>query len=160
MESSGGPRLSTLAVTNFCSLSRWAGVATFSSFSMSSMIARSGRCAPWRRPRSFLAEPKASILRPLRVTITPARHTLPWPYTSGKSPPMRGLASSSALIASSISAACSKASITMIGYQSCSVTTHQAAKLMLILVDLASPRGAAKASRWPVGELMISGRRL
>ena len=33
MLSSGGPRFSTDAVTNFCSLSRWAGVVTFSSFS-------------------------------------------------------------------------------------------------------------------------------
>ncbi len=48
----------------------------------------------------------------------------------------------------------------MIGYQSFSVTTHQATKLMLILVDLASPRGAASASRWPDWLRMISGRRL
>ncbi|MNS51248.1 hypothetical protein D3C72_839180 [compost metagenome] len=160
MESSGGPSDSTLLVTKACSLSRWAGVLTFSSFSISSQMARSGRWAPCLRPRIFLDEPKASTLRPLAVTITPARHTRPWPHASGKSLAMRWLASSSALMASSISAACSKASITMMAYHLAPITRHQVTKLMLILVDLASPRGAAMASRWPVDALTISGRRL
>ena len=29
-----------------------------------------------------------------------------------------------------------------------------------VVVDLASPRGAARASRWPLGALTFSGRRL
>ncbi|OIQ66406.1 hypothetical protein GALL_520240 [mine drainage metagenome] len=61
-----------------------------------------------------LPEPKAWILASLAVTMTPACQTRPWPQASGKSIRRRGLASSSALMASSMVAACSKASM-MIG---------------------------------------------
>ena len=73
------------------------------------------RCGPWRRPRIRLPAPKTSTMRPFLVMILPTCQVLPWPTASGKSMARRGLLSSSALMASNITADCSKASMTMTG---------------------------------------------
>jgi hypothetical protein len=54
-------RLTSLDMTKdiyqSCNLSRCSGLRTCSSFSISSSTTKSGRYAPWRKPRNFLPEP-------------------------------------------------------------------------------------------------------
>ena len=112
-------------------------------------MTKSGRRFPCRAPRSRLRFPQHLTAILFWVMSFVACQVRPEPQASGKSSINLSLVSSSDLIPSRNSSACSVVSemITMNFFRAPAI--HQSGKISLLRVDLALPRGAANASYPP-----------